>query len=83
MTPRGQEEVVHNDAFTRWMMGVIAALMTAAVIGLFTMSNTLARIDERVAVLMEKAASANNSIMELTKTQQLHEQRINNLEKSK
>lgn len=38
-----------GDAFQRWLLSLVAVLMAAGVIGLWSMTQTLTRLEERVA----------------------------------
>lgn len=62
-----------DDRFTKIFFGVSTSLIAAGVVGIFTMSTTLSRLDERVAVwtktVSERLDYATSRIDQITKDQ--------------
>lgn len=77
-----------DDRFTKIFFGVSTSLIAAGVIGIFSMSTTLSRLDERVAnwtkTVSERLDYATSRIDQITKdqreTQRENERRIGLLE---
>lgn len=73
-----------NDSFTRWALGFLATLAVAGVIGVFSMSSSLTRLDERVAnliaVVNERIGDSVKRLDAIAKEQREHDRRIGILE---
>lgn len=44
------ENATNSDAFAKWLLGIVASLIAAGVVALWSMSGNVARLDERVAL---------------------------------
>jgi hypothetical protein len=50
------------DPFTRFIFGLLATLMAAGVIGIWSMSNSVARMDERMMSYIQVQRETNESV---------------------
>jgi hypothetical protein len=50
------------DTFTKFIFGLLASLMAAGVIGIWSMSNSVARMDERMSSYIQVQRETNESV---------------------
>ncbi|MGE0677757.1 hypothetical protein [Pseudolabrys sp.] len=80
MTEVTQGKSGSPDTFVRLVLGCVAALLVAGVIGLFGMSNTLVRMDERMTAVVGEYVAQKKTLDEHTKALSDHERRITTIE---